>query len=245
MSAARTVVITGASGGLGLELARWCADRGDRLVLNSRTVSSELAALLERDRDRICHVAGDIAAEETSQRIAQAAGAAGSGDLAVISNAGLSDDSLTVSTSAERWNRTLAVNLTGAFLLTKHMLRPMMRRRYGRFAYVGSIAATHGNPGQVAYSASKAGLHGLTMTVAQEYARYGVRTVTVEPGPLPVGIGSRMGAQGRAKLLAHSLQPHVETESTVAVLGFLTTRQADYLNATTIELNGGIRYGAT
>ena len=105
------------------------------------------------------------------------------GTLAVIvNNAGISDDDLLLRLDAARFDRTVEVNLRGAYLLSRAALRPMLRARHGRIVNVASIVALRGNAGQTAYAASKAGLIGLTKSLAREVARKDITVNVVAPG---------------------------------------------------------------
>lgn len=240
-NAPRITVVTGASRGLGLALAANLIAHGHRVVANSRSLSADLKDLLNEYPDQCHHVRGDIAEETTAQKIAQVVNGF-EGDVTAIHNAGVCRDRPIVNMSVGEWDYVLNTNLRGAFVLAKHLLKPMMRRRYGRFIFVSSIAAITGNKGQANYAASKAGLEGLSMTVAQEYAKFGVRTVVVAPGPLDIGLGAKLGPSAQEVLFGHSLLPDQNTSSTLKMLGFLASEAADYVNATTIRCDGGVRY---
>lgn len=142
------------------------------------------------------------------------------------------------------WQITvMRVNLRGAFVATKHALKPMMRRRRGRIVYISSTVAYIGNSGQAAYAASKAGLQGLALCVAQEYRAYNVRTVVVAFGLLDTGIGAELSDQHRERLGGMSLAGIGDPAQSAQTLAFLTSPAADFINATVVRADGGIKYG--
>jgi 3-oxoacyl-[acyl-carrier protein] reductase len=134
------------------------------------------------------------------------------------------------------------VNLRGGFLATKHALRVMMPKRYGRIVYLSSVAATAGNAGQANYAASKAGLHGLAMAVAQEYAAHGIRTVVVAPGVLDTGLGAAMKPEHQQVKIDRTLLGLGDPNGIAQTIAFLTTPAADFINATVLRADGGVRF---
>jgi 3-oxoacyl-[acyl-carrier protein] reductase len=237
----RVVTVTGAGRGLGLLTVRALLCQGAQVIANHRSPSPALEQLREGHPDAVHLVAGDIGEEPTAEAIAHAARGLGRLD-AVVHNAGITRDQALVRMSVADWDEVLRVNLRGAFLLTKHALRLMMRRRYGRLVYVSSLAAVLGNAGQANYAASKAGLHGLSHSVAQEYARFNIRSVVLAAGLLDVGLGAALPAELTRAKMAHSLLGQANGESVAATVAFLASPAADYINATVVNIDGGVRY---
>ena len=235
------MVLTGAGRGLGLETAAALLDAGAHVVGNHRSSSADLTALADKHPDRLHLVPGDIAAEETSVELVAQARRLGRLDV-LIHNAGIARDQLLVRTPVEDWDAVHAVNLRGAFLTTKHALKTMMRARYGRIIYVSSVVALTGNAGQASYTSSKAGLHGLALTVSQEYASYNIRTAVVAPGILDTGLGASVAPAQQRRMVDRSLLGLGKSEQTAATIAFLAGPEADYINATVIRTDGGMRY---
>lgn len=238
----RVVAVTGAGRGLGLAIAATLVERGARVVAHYRSASEGLQALRSAHPERVEAVAGDLTEEATAEAVAAAAKRLGSFD-ALVCNAGASKDQLLVRTSADDWDAVQRNNLRSAFLATKHALRAMMRQRSGRILYVSSVAAFYGNPGQSAYAAAKAGLTGLSMSVAQEYGSYNVKTAVVAPGMLDTGMAERLTDAQRDRVASRSWTPlEGTTAETAEVVAFLCGRAADSVNATTIHVDGGVKY---
>lgn len=237
----RVVALTGAGRGLGLLTTATLLEQGAQVIANHRSPSEELDRLAERHPDRLHLCRGDIAEEEAAADIARRAAELGRID-ALIHNAGITKDQPLVRMPVEDWDAVQRVNLRGAFLATKHLLRPMMRARHGRLVYVSSVVARTGNAGQTAYAASKAGLHGLAVSVAQEYARYNVRTVVVAPGLLDTGMTGALPAETFAQKASRSLTGTVPGQRVADTLAFLVHPDTDDINATVIDIDGGISY---
>jgi 3-oxoacyl-[acyl-carrier protein] reductase len=237
----RVVILTGAAGGLGVLTARALLRDGARVIANHRKPSVELDELRAVYPSTLRLVKGDISEEQTAITLTGAARAWG-GPHAVIHNAAIARDMPLVTMSADDWDQVQRTNLRGAFLITKHALRLMMRARYGRLVYLSSLAAVIGNQGQASYAASKAGLHGLANAVAQEYASYNVRTVVLAPGLLDAGLGDALDPDTRRRKAARSLLGIGSAAEVAATISFLASSDADYINATVIHHDGGIQY---
>ncbi|GAA3824677.1 3-oxoacyl-[acyl-carrier-protein] reductase [Streptomyces coacervatus] len=239
--AGRVVILTGAGRGLGLETTGALLAQGARVIANHRSPSADLEALADKHPDRLYLVPGDVSTEDTAVELVSAARRLGSVDV-LIHNAGIARDQPLVRTPVEDWDAVHGVNLRGAFLTTKHALKTMMRARYGRIIYVSSLVALTGNAGQASYTSSKAGLHGLALTVSQEYASYNIRTAVVAPGILDTGLGAAVAPAQQRRMTDRSLLGLGRAEDTAATIAFLAGPSADYINATVIRTDGGMRY---
>ncbi|MFF9457398.1 SDR family NAD(P)-dependent oxidoreductase [Streptomyces flaveolus] len=237
----RVVLLTGAGRGLGLLAAQTLLDQGATVVANHRSPSEGLERLAGKYRDRLRLVPGDVATDDTAALLASEARRFGRLDV-LIHNAAITRDQPLVRMSVEDWDEVQRVNLRGAFLTTKYAVKSMMRARYGRIIYISSITALTGNAGQAAYASSKAGLHGLAMTVSQEYASYNIRTATLAPGILDTGLGAAVAAPQRRRMTDRSLLGLGEAAQTAETIAFLASAAADYINATVIRTDGGMRY---
>ena len=177
----KNALITGASGGIGADIARALHGAGATVALSGTRVDplEALAAELgERAHVVACNLS-DMAAVEALPK--QAAEAMGSVDI-LVNNAGITRDNLFMRMSDDEWQSVLDVNLTATFKLCKGVMRGMMKARWGRIVNISSVVGTTGNPGQANYVASKAGVVGMSKSLAYEVASRGITVNCVAPG---------------------------------------------------------------
>lgn len=159
--------------------------------------------------------------------------------------AGISSPTPFMETTVEEWDKVLAINLRGAFIVTQRALRGMIERRLGRIVSVSSISAQRGGGtySKVAYSASKAGLLGLTRAVAREVGEFGITVNAVAPGPIDTDImGGTLTDERREQMSAGGMLGRVGTPDEVAALiAYLLGPDAGYITAATYDINGGIQ----
>ena len=192
--AGKRALVTGASRGIGREVALRLAAEGVAVALNYHTGEAEAREAADEIRaagGAAEVVAGSVAsAAEAEGLVAQASKLLGGLDI-LVNNAGITRDNLVMRLSEEDWDAVLDTNLKGAFLCTKAAIRGMIRQRSGRIVNMSSVVALTGNPGQANYTAAKAGLIGFTKTVAREVASRGVTVNAVAPGFISTRDGGR------------------------------------------------------
>ena len=238
----RVVIVTGAGSGLGWHITQALLAQGDRVIANYAN-SGDLIdrRVTEVGADRLVAVKGSISEESTSERLAAAAARLG-GPQAVIHNASITRDGLLVTMSVDDWQAVQDVNLRGAFLLSKHAVRGMLRHRAGRLVYISSISAVMGNAGQVNYAASKSGLDGLARSVAQEYSGRGITTCVLAAGLINVGMGARLAPIYQQAKLSKTLLGAAQPEEMAGIATFLASDAASHINATVVHANGGMEF---
>jgi 3-oxoacyl-[acyl-carrier protein] reductase len=231
-------LVTGASKGIGAATATALAEAGRPVLVH-----------YGRDRDGAAKVVQACEAHGVEARAVQAdleegveplvAAVDDVGGLAVlVNNAGLAADGLALSMSDDAFGRVVQVNLSAAFALSRAALRGMLRARSGRIVSVSSVVGLHGNPGQANYAASKAGLIGLTKTLAREVGKRGITVNCVAPGFVTTAMTADLDADGlRAQIPAGRFgEPH----EVAAVIAFLCSDAAAYVNGTVLQVDGGL-----
>jgi 3-oxoacyl-[acyl-carrier protein] reductase len=236
----KTALVTGASGGIGAEIARALHKQGAVVGLSGtrREALDELAAELG---ERVHVLPADLAvAEEAARLITDAEAAMGKVDI-LVNNAGLTKDGLVLRMSDADWDKVLNVDLGAPFRLTKAVLKFMLRRRAGRIINIGSIVGATGNPGQANYCAAKAGLVGMTKSLAQEVASRGITVNLVAPGfvatPMTDALTDAQKTDLSGKIpLGRLGQPG----DIAAAVVYLAADEAGWVTGSTLHVNGGM-----
>jgi 3-oxoacyl-[acyl-carrier protein] reductase len=183
----------------------------------------------------------DLADAASIQAGAKTAFEAGGAVDVLVNNAGVTDDNLVLRMSREAWDRVLATNLTGAFLLTQAIVKGMVRKRYGRIVNVTSVVGLMGNAGQANYAASKAGLIGLTKSVARELASRNVTCNAVAPGFIETDMTRAMTPEAREKLSGEIPAGRLGGPDDVAgAVAYLASEEAGYVTGHVLNVSGGL-----
>jgi 3-oxoacyl-[acyl-carrier protein] reductase len=236
----KTALVTGASGGIGAEIARALHKQGAVVAL-SGTRREALDALAAELAERVHVLPADLALpEEAARLIADAEAAMGKVDI-LVNNAGLTKDGLVLRMSDADWDKVLNVDLGAPFRLTKAVLKFMLRRRAGRIINIGSIVGATGNPGQANYCAAKAGLVGMTKSLAQEVAPRGITVNIVAPGFIETPMTDKLGEPQRTKVLGEiPLGRPGQPADVAAAVAYLASDEAGWVTGATLHVNGGM-----
>jgi len=236
----RVVLVTGASQGIGLAIARDLGARGARVALVARQAEKIAAAAHEIGGGAAayeCDVQDPAAANAVVQRVLEDMGAL----YGVVNNAGITRDGLLVRMSQADWNEVLAVNLTGTFNFTRAAAKCMMRQKLGRIVNVTSVIGQMGNAGQANYAASKAGVIGLTKSAARELASRNITVNAVAPGYIETAMTAELPAAAREALVKSIPLQRIGTPEDVArVVAFLLSDEAAYMTGQVLNCDGGM-----
>jgi 3-oxoacyl-[acyl-carrier protein] reductase len=239
----RTALVTGASQGIGEAIARLLAARGARVVLAARN-AERLAALA----GEIAAAGGealpwtlDVSRPEAVARRLEALPEEWSAIDVLVNNAGVTADSLLARMSLEQWQQVLATNLTGAFAVTRALVRGMMRRRGGRIIAVSSVVGLMGNVGQANYAASKAGLVGFSKSLARELGGRNITVNVVAPGYVETAMTAELPEAARRDLTATiALKRLGSVDDVAAAVLYLASDEASYVTGQVINVSGGL-----
>lgn len=232
----RSVLVTGGNRGIGLEIARAFAEQGDRVAVTHRGSPPP--------DDTLLPVRCDVTdAESVERAFAEVDEAHGPVEV-LVSNAGITDDTLLLRMSEEQFAGVLDANLSGAYRVAKRAVKGMLRLRRGRMVFISSVVGLMGAPGQVNYAASKAGLIGVARSIARELGSRAVTANVVAPGYVRSEMTEQMSQQRRDEILAAiPLGRQAEPAEVAAAVTWLASDAAGYVTGAVIPVDGGVGMG--
>lgn len=236
----KVAVITGGGSGIGAAIATLFVSYGATVAVLDRD-GDAAATVAERLGDRAFAVHADVTARESVERAVEETRARTGVIDVLINSAGVARLAPAERIDDDYWNSTLAVNLTGSFLMSQAVGRSMLERGRGKIVSLASQAATVALPGHVAYSASKSGLLGMTRTLALEWGPRGVTANTISPTVVltPLGIDAWDNEKGLAHQAEVPVGRFAMPEEIAAVAAFLSSAAADMINGADIVVDGG------
>ena len=236
----KCALVTGASGGIGADIARTLHGAGATVGLSGTRVEplEALAAELgERAHVLPCNLS-DAAAVDALPK--EAAAAMGSVDV-LVNNAGITRDNLFMRMSDDEWQSVLNVNLTSTFKLCKGVMRGMMKARWGRIVNISSVVGATGNPGQANYAASKAGMIGMSKSLAYEVASRGITVNAVAPGFIATAMTDKLTDDQKTAIMGQIPAGRMgDAQEIASAVLYLSSPEASYVTGTTLHVNGGM-----
>ena len=237
----KIALVTGASGGIGGQIATALHAQGATVVLHG-TRASKLEALKADLGERTATVTANLANRDAVAGLVDSACEVGGGPLSIlVNNAGITRDGLLMRMKNEDWDDVLEVNLTASMILCRAAMRVMMKARSGRIISISSIVGVTGNPGQTNYAASKAGMIGFSKSLAAEVASRGITVNVVAPGFIQTPMTDVLDDGQKAALLTRVPAGRLGTAAEIAAsVVFLASDEAAYITGTTMHVNGGM-----
>lgn len=236
----KTALVTGASGGIGRDIAAALAGAGAKVALSGTRIAvlEEVAGGISGETAIVpCNLSDPDAVDALT---GQAEEAIGPLDI-LVANAGITRDGLLMRMKPEDWDAVLTVNLGSYFRLTKSVMRGMMKRRHGRIIGITSIVGVTGNPGQANYCASKAGMIGFTKSLAQEVASRGITANCIAPGFIESPMTAELPEKQKEALLGQIPAGRLGTGGDIAAAAiYLASDEAAYVTGQTLHVNGGM-----
>lgn len=236
----KCALVTGASGGIGSEIARALARQGARVALSGTRVDA-LEKIRAEIGDNAVVTPGDLGdAAATDKLFKDAEAALGQVDI-LVNNAGLTRDTLALRMKDEDWQKVIDVNLTAGFRLARSAMRGMMKRRSGRIIGITSIVGVTGNPGQANYAAAKAGMIGMSKALAAEVASRGITVNCVAPGFIATPMTDALNEEQKSRLLTAIPTGRLGSIADIAAaVVYLASDEAAYVTGQTLHVNGGM-----
>lgn len=237
----KTALVTGATGGIGGEIAKALHAAGATVVL-SGTREAVLADLAKELGERAFFAAANLSDPESVDGLVARAEEAAGGPLDIlVANAGITKDGLLMRMKDEDFQSVIQINLESYFRLTRAAVKGMMKRRSGRIIGVTSVVGVTGNPGQTNYSASKAGMIGFSKALAQEVASRGITVNCVAPGFIESPMTDALNEQQKAQIMGTIPAGRLGAGAEVAAACvYLASDEAAYMTGQTLHVNGGM-----
>jgi 3-oxoacyl-[acyl-carrier protein] reductase len=239
----RIAIVTGSGQGIGKCIALELAKRGAKVVTNDVTgccADDTLAEVRALGSDGLAVTADVSNAEQVENMVKTVFDTFGQVDI-LVNNAGTTRDNLIVRMSEDEWDLIQRVNLKSAWLCSRAITRPMMRKKYGRIVNISSASGLMGQMGQTNYSASKAGMIGMTKALAREVAARGITVNAVAPGFIKTALTEKMPQEILDELVKFIPMGRSGLVEDVAyAVGFLVSDQASYITGQVISVDGGL-----
>jgi 3-oxoacyl-[acyl-carrier protein] reductase len=238
----QVALVTGASRGIGAAIALELARKGVKVI---GTATSDAGAAKIREAlvafpgcdGRTLNVTDGAAADALVDAIVKEHG----GVQVLVNNAGITRDTLAMRMKDDDWDAVLNTNLKGVFRMSRAVMRPMMKQRYGRIISITSVVGASGNPGQANYAASKAGVAGMTRALARELGSRNITVNCVAPGFIDTDMTSGLGEDQHKALLGQIPLGHLGKPSDIAhAVAYLASPSAAYVTGQELHVNGGM-----
>ena len=238
----QVALVTGASRGIGAAIALELARKGLRVVGTATTPSGAEAvahalAAFPGCAGRLLDVTDGPSADALIDAVVKEWG----GIQVLVNNAGITRDNLAMRMKDEDWDAVIDANLKGVFRMSRAVMRPMMKQRYGRIINITSVVGASGNPGQANYAAAKAGVAGMTRALARELGSRKITVNCVAPGFIETDMTAGLGEAQQAALLVQIPLGHLGKPEDIAhAVAYLASPEASYITGQELHVNGGM-----
>ena len=244
MEERKTVFVTGASRGIGKEVALKYAENGYDVIINYVSDKTDVEALekefKEKGADTLILKADVSNPEEVQNVVDKAIEKFGKIDV-LVNNAGITRDNLLMRMSEEEFDKVIEINLKGTFLVTKAVTKYMMKKRSGSIINLSSVVGVAGNAGQCNYSASKAGIIGFTKSIAKELASRNIRANAVAPGFIETDMTNVLSDSVKESIHNQIPLKRMGSAKEVAeLIYFLGSEKSSYITGQVINIDGGM-----
>lgn len=242
VAAAQVALVTGASRGIGRAIAQMLAGKGMKVIGTATTEAGAQAISATLSAWPDCQgVCLDVNDGEAVERLVADIVAQHGGLHVLVNNAGIARDALAVRMKDADWDAVLATNLSSVFRLSRAVVKPMMKQRYGRIVSITSVVGSSGNPGQANYAAAKAGVAGMSRSMATELGSRGITVNCIAPGFIATDMTEGLPeAQKTALLQQIPLQRLGRPEEIANAVAFLASPEAGYITGIELHVNGGM-----
>jgi 3-oxoacyl-[acyl-carrier protein] reductase len=240
----KVALVTGASRGIGREIALELARQGANVAVNyagSESKANQVVDEIKANGKEAFVIKCDVSnSDEVAAMVKETVDRFGKLDI-LVNNAGITKDNLLMRMKEEEWDDVININLKGVFLCTKAVTRQMMKQRVGRIINITSVVGVSGNPGQANYVAAKSGVIGLTKTTAKELASRNITVNAIAPGFITTDMTDKLSDEVKGEMLKQiPLARLGEPKDIAKMTAFLASDDASYITGQTLHINGGM-----
>ncbi|MBA8667227.1 3-oxoacyl-[acyl-carrier-protein] reductase [Holosporaceae bacterium 'Namur'] len=236
----KKALITGASGGIGKEIAKSLVQAGVEVILTG-TREQALEEACESLGDSANYLVANLGDSDSLSGLFNKAEEMTGGIDILVCNAGITKDNLIIRMKDEEWEEVIRINLTATFKLNREAVKKMIKRRFGRIINITSVVGFTGNFGQANYCASKAGVVGMTKAIAIESATRGVTVNCIAPGFIETPMTDVLKDEVKQQILQKVPMQRMGTPKEIAnAVLFLASEEASYITGNTLHVNGGM-----
>lgn len=237
----KTALVTGASRGIGQAVALELMARGAKVIGTATSESGAQAISARLDQHGSYGVVLNVDDAQACEALVQELGTEDGGPHILVNNAGITRDNLLMRMKDEDWDSVVETNLSAVFRLSRAVVRPMMRARWGRIINITSVVGESGNPGQSNYAAAKAGVAGMSRALARELGSRNITVNCVAPGFIDTDMTRALSESQTTALLTQIPLGRLGAAQDIAnAVAFLAGPQAEYITGNTIHVNGGM-----
>ena len=238
----KNIILTGATGGIGASIADTLINLKSNLIVTG--TNEKKLEELKHKHPKIISIKQDISAhDELEGFIDKCSQEFGDKIDVLINNAGITKDNLTIRMNKDEWDKVIDINLTSTFLLTKHTIKKMLKKKSGKIINITSVVGHTGNLGQVNYSASKGGLLSMSKSLSLEYAKKNITVNCIAPGFIETAMTAKINEEYKSQLKSKIPLDKFGTPQDIAnCAAFLCSDLSNYITGETIHVNGGMYF---
>ena len=238
----KNIILTGATGGIGASIADTLINLKSNLIVTG--TNEKKLEELKHKHPKIISIKQDISAhDELEGFIDKCSKELGDKIDVLINNAGITKDNLTIRMNKDEWDKVIDINLTSTFLLTKHTIKKMLKKKSGKIINITSVVGHTGNLGQVNYSASKGGILSMSKSLSLEYAKKNITVNCIAPGFIETAMTAKINEEYKSQLKSKIPLDKFGTPQDIAnCAAFLCSDLSNYITGETIHVNGGMYF---
>tara|TARA_Y100000591_G_scaffold297291_1_gene288146 strand:- start:3291 stop:4028 length:738 start_codon:yes stop_codon:yes gene_type:complete len=238
----KNIILTGATGGIGYSIVDTLISLNARLIV-SGTNEKKLEELNNKNKNLIS-IKQDISNHDELEDFIERCSSKFDNKIDVlINNAGITKDNLTIRMNKDEWDKVISINLTSTFLLSKYVIKKMLRKKYGKIINITSVVGHTGNLGQANYSASKGGVSSMSKSLSLEYAKKNITVNCISPGFIDTAMTEKIDEEYKNQLKSKIPLDRFGTPQDIAnCTAFLCSDLSNYITGETIHVNGGMYF---